>query len=182
MRPRPSGGGWPGAGTVTEPVIPGAVLDHARAAVLTTARAVPPDLRGEPLVLPDVSLLAIVEHLRVLEQAWFAFTFAGIEPSPRWGGGDDRRGRWPFDAADRAATVLSAYRAECDRSRGIAARAGPGAISVRPAPTGGHVSLEWIVLQMVAETSRHAGQADVLRRLIDGSAGPPPCGIQAWWP
>ena len=117
MRPRTWPGNGPGIGpgigTATEGVIPGAVLDHLRGAVLTTAWAVPPDLRCEPLVLPGVSLLAIVRHLTRLEQRWFAFTFAGIDGPPRGGRGDDPLALWRFDHADHAATVLTAYSAEC---------------------------------------------------------------------
>jgi hypothetical protein len=49
------------------------------------------------------------------------------------------------------------------------------------------VTLHRILVHLVAETSRHAGHADIVRELIDGAAGlrsdddnlrP---GSQAWW-
>jgi hypothetical protein len=49
------------------------------------------------------------------------------------------------------------------------------------------VTLHKILVHMIAETDRHAGQADIVRELIDGAAGlregndnmAP--GDQAWW-
>ena len=35
----------------------------------------------------------------------------------------------------------------------------------------GEVSLRWIYVHMIEETARHAGHADILRELIDGTAG-----------
>ena len=35
----------------------------------------------------------------------------------------------------------------------------------------GQVSLRWIYVHMVGETARHAGHADILRELTDGSTG-----------
>ena len=49
------------------------------------------------------------------------------------------------------------------------------------------MTLHRIIVHMTAETQRHAGHADIVRELIDGTAGrradndnlPP--GDQAWW-
>jgi uncharacterized protein DUF664 len=35
----------------------------------------------------------------------------------------------------------------------------------------GEVSLGWIYVHMIEETARHAGHADILRELIDGTTG-----------
>ena len=49
------------------------------------------------------------------------------------------------------------------------------------------VTLHRILVHMIAETHRHAGHADILRELIDGSAGLRPDGSSlpatgpAWW-
>jgi hypothetical protein len=49
------------------------------------------------------------------------------------------------------------------------------------------VSLALILVHMVAETNRHAGHADIVRELIDGSAGYQPSndnlaqGDADWW-
>jgi hypothetical protein len=49
------------------------------------------------------------------------------------------------------------------------------------------VTLHKILVHMIAETDRHAGQADIVRELIDGAAGLRGSndnmaqGDQAWW-
>lgn len=49
------------------------------------------------------------------------------------------------------------------------------------------VSLHRILVHMIAETDRHAGQADIVRELIDGAVGARDgnenmaSGDQAWW-
>ena len=40
----------------------------------------------------------------------------------------------------------------------------------RPDP-GPPVSLRWVLMHLLEETARHAGHADILRELIDGSTG-----------
>jgi len=50
-----------------------------------------------------------------------------------------------------------------------------------------HATLQQILVHMIAETHRHAGHADIVRELIDGSAGVRPGGGNlpdqdpAWW-
>jgi hypothetical protein len=49
------------------------------------------------------------------------------------------------------------------------------------------VTLQQILVHMIAETHRHAGQADIVRELIDGAVGlregndNMAAGDQAWW-
>ncbi len=49
------------------------------------------------------------------------------------------------------------------------------------------VTLHKILVHMIAETNRHAGQADIIRELIDGATGlrdgndSMAAGDQAWW-
>jgi hypothetical protein len=51
----------------------------------------------------------------------------------------------------------------------------------------GEVTLHQVLVHMIAETQRHAGHADIVRELIDGTVGllpsaanVPPSGTQAW--
>jgi hypothetical protein len=54
-------------------------------------------------------------------------------------------------------------------------------------PDQNEVTLHHILVRVATETSRHAGQADIIRELIDGTAGLTsespnmPSGDQAWW-
>jgi hypothetical protein len=52
---------------------------------------------------------------------------------------------------------------------------------------GGRTTLHRVLVHEIAETSRHAGHADIVRELIDGSAGLQegnlflPEGDRSWW-
>jgi Protein of unknown function (DUF664) len=144
-------------------------LDHERHAVVSSLASVPVRLLREPLVLPDASMLGLVKHLTHLERWWFTYTFAGIDACV------PRKKDWHVDRRDTPAGIVRRYRAECARSRAIVERSSPDQLSVRPSPDGRLVSLRWILLHMIRETGRHVGHADVLRSLIDGATGPPPC-------
>jgi hypothetical protein len=34
-----------------------------------------------------------------------------------------------------------------------------------------HFSLRWVLLHLIEETARHAGHADILREVVDGTVG-----------
>ena len=154
-----------------------ASLDDARRAVVATLTGVPVALLREPLIWPHGSLLAIVRHLTHLERWWFAYTFAGLDVTiPSFAGTSPEE--WRLERSDTASGVMARYRDACQRSRLIADGAALDQVAARAATSGRRVALRWIVLHMIEETSRHAGHADVLRQLIDGTNGSPPCASQ----
>ena len=76
---------------------------------------------------------------------------------------------WSIGEQDTVADLIGAYQQECERSR--AAAAAHDLDHAVPHPMLGQVSLRWIYVHMVGETARHAGHADILRELTDGSTG-----------
>ena len=79
-------------------------------------------------------------------------------------------------AGETARSVLALYDAECRRSRMIVAAATLDEIAARsrrraPIPR----RFARCCVHMIAETSRHAGHADLLRQLIDGESSSLPC-------
>jgi hypothetical protein len=155
-----------------------ASLDDARHDVTAALEGVPVALLREPLIWPEGSLLAIVGHLAVMERWWFAHTFAGLDVTTTSPERDARR-EWRLAPTDSVSTVVARYRDECRRSRLIIERAALDAPAARPTETGQTVVLRWVLVHMIDETSRHAGHADVLRQLIDGAGGTPPCSATA---
>jgi hypothetical protein len=151
-----------------------ASLDGARQAVVGTLTGVPIALLGEPLISPDSSsLLGIVKHLAHLERWWFGYTFAGLDVDIPWTG-DGSGGGWRLERSDTARNVLALYDSECRRSVLIVKHAALDGLASRPSPGGRRVVLRWLVLHMIAETSRHLGHAEMLRHLIDGAGGSSP--------
>ena len=149
-------------------------LDDARAGVVANLADVPSALLSEPLVSSGASLLGIIKHLAHLERWWFAYTFAGLDVEFPWTD-DDPDADWRVERGETARRVLALYDAECQRSRTVVAAATLDDIAARPSRTAHPVALRWVLLHMIAETSRHAGHADLLRQLIDGESSPPPC-------
>ena len=90
------------------------------------------------------------------------------------GRGADRLGRRACarSTGDTVADAAAAYREAVRRAdavvRGCDDLARAGARSLREtAPP----SMRWVLVHMIEETGRHAGHADILRELYDGSVG-----------
>ena len=67
--------------------------------------------------------------------------------------------------------MLADYRTACEESDRIVAAAGDTDTPVVVPVDGEHLSLRWVLAHMTSETARHAGHADILRELIDGTTG-----------
>jgi hypothetical protein len=63
---------------------------------------------------------------------------------------------------------LATWQAECEQSRGAAARHGLDDTGLR---FGEPVSLRWIYVHMIEEYARHNGHADLVREMVDGAVG-----------
>jgi hypothetical protein len=107
------------------------------------------------------SLLWLVKHLTGAEAAWVVNRFAGR--------GDEPSGS-VLDDGDTIASVVAAYQEGWEVVDGIVAANAfedPAADQQGLAP----VNLRWIVMHLLEETARHAGHADLIRELLDGSVG-----------
>lgn len=146
------------------------------------------DIR-RPMVPTGTNLLGLVKHLAALELGYFGDTFG--RPAPD---------QVLWDESDPNSDMFAAPGESRDAITGLYERACAHAdvtIGALPLDAIGHVpwwragrqevTLHRILIHMATETSRHAGHADIVRELIDGSAGltaeisnlPP--GDQAWW-
>ncbi|WP_345412197.1 DinB family protein [Actinomycetospora chlora] len=111
------------------------------------------------------SLLGIVKHLTDLERTWLV---------ERWGGRGARHVPsyvddpvTGFRLADVEPTdeVVGTYLAVCERGRDALAGAESLDDTVRD-DRRGHIELRWILLHLITETARYAGQAQVLREAV----------------
>jgi hypothetical protein len=134
-------------------------LDHLRAAVAAKATGVPEPQVRTPGVPSGTSLLGLVRHLTYVER----FTFLG-----------ERVTDWPGTFRPRpdetATAVLAGYRAACAEANAVI-DACPDLTAPVARPGRGAPSMRWALVHMVEETGRHAGHADILRELLDGSTG-----------
>jgi uncharacterized damage-inducible protein DinB len=114
-------------------------------------------------VLPSgTSLLWLVKHVRTAETLWMARRFAGEDIE------------LPDDTVhpeDSLHTAVAAYRATCQHTDAIVAATPSLDERCRGLDDGTAANLRWVLTHLVEETARHAGHADIIRELLDGSVG-----------
>ncbi|MBK5268768.1 MAG: DinB family protein [Acidimicrobiia bacterium] len=121
-----------------------------------------------PMTPSGTNLLGIVKHLAAVEYGWFCTTFGrATEPLPF--DDDDEDADLRVNNDETTEDILGFYRRACDASD--LAMAEVGLDGEGTAWFGDMVSMRWVILHMIEETARHAGHADILRELIDGSTG-----------
>jgi hypothetical protein len=120
------------------------------------------DARRSP-VPSGTSLLWLMKHMSRAERIWVMGRFSAMEGSVP----DDTVG-----PGDTLAGAVGAYRETwravddiVDRASGLDERAR----ITEPGSPG--VNLRWILMHLLEETARHAGHADILREMMDGSTG-----------
>jgi uncharacterized damage-inducible protein DinB len=142
-----------------------------------------------PLVPSGTNLLGLIKHMACMEAAYFGDTFGRHYPDPLpWLADDAEPNADMWATADESREqVIAFYRkaqAHADATIAALPLDGTGRVSWWG---DGEVTLHRILVHMIAETSRHAGQADLVRELIDGSTGLRadngnlPDGDAAWW-
>jgi hypothetical protein len=138
-----------------------ALLQYQRESLVRKVDGVDEDRAHWSPVGSGTSLLWLIRHMADAEATWVLQRFAGQNPVPP--------GNGPPRGTLRGAT--EAYRQGWQRVDAVAF-AGPGLDELchRPDP-GPPLSLRWVLMHLLEETARHAGHADILRELIDGSTG-----------
>ena len=167
-------------------------LQEARDAVLWKLQGLTPYDARRPLVPTGTNLLGLVKHLAGLEFGYFGEVFGRpVADPPAWlDATDDVPNIDLFATADESiASIVALYRrswAHADATVAALDLDAPGTVPWWH-PDRREVSLQQILVHVIAETHRHAGHADLVRELIDGEAGLRadnnnlPDGDQAWW-
>lgn len=109
----------------------------------------------------------LMKHLADVERSWFQERWAGRPTDPAWAE-DDPDAEFRVREEDTAESLIEAYRRECEIAREIVAGSSLDDTVVSPH---GEMSLRWLIVHMIEETARHAGHADLIREMIDGSVG-----------
>lgn len=136
-------------------------LDQLRAAVAAKAEDVPEPRVRTPGAPSGTSLLGLVRHLAHVER----FTFLGEQVA-------DWQATFRPRPDETVESLLADYRDAVDRANAVIDACADLIEPVaRPAHNGKPPSMRWALVHMIEETGRHAGHADILRELIDGSTG-----------
>ena len=132
------------------------------------------DIR-RPLTPTGTSLLGLIKHVASIELGYFGDTFGRPpdEPLP-WFAPDAEPNADMWATAEESREQITAlYRrawAHSDATIGALALDATGRVPWWPAERG-EVTLHRILVHVIAETHRHAGHADIVRELIDGTVG-----------
>ena len=148
------------------------------------------DIR-RPLTRTGTNLLGLVKHVASVELGYFGETFGrpSDEPLPWYAGDAEPNADLWATAAESREQIVALYRrawAHSDATIEALAIDAPGRVRHWPDQRAA-VTLHQILVHMVAETHRHAGHADIVRELIDGSVGMRPDndnisgGDEPWW-
>ena len=144
-----------------------------------------------PMAPTGTNLLGIVKHVASVEAGYFGETFGRPFPEvlPWFAEDAEPNADMWATAQESRESIVELYRrvwAHSDATIEELSLDATGAVPWWPAERR-EVTLQRILLHMIAETHRHAGHADIVRELIDGTAGlradnsnlPP--GDEAWW-
>ncbi|WP_344533895.1 DinB family protein [Streptomyces albiaxialis] len=121
---------------------------------------------------PAMTMAGLISHMRWTEHTWLEVLFLG---------GDEKRNP-AFDESDEdadwrtggrpLAELLAEYEAQCARSDEIVAAASLDDVGApHPRFRSSNANLRWMLIHLVEETGRHAGHADIVRELLDGTKG-----------
>jgi uncharacterized damage-inducible protein DinB len=144
-----------------------------------------------PLTPTGTNLLGLVKHVASVELGYFGETFGrpSGEPLP-WFAADAEPNADMWAAADESREqIVQLYTRSWAHADATIEALPLDAVGYVPWWQEGRreVTLHRILVHMIAETDRHAGHADIVRELIDGTVGLRPDndnmapGDQAWW-
>lgn len=143
-----------------------AFLRFARSCVLKKVDGLTDEQLRRRLVASETTLLGLVRHLTDGERYWFGHVVGG---DPAYG---DLDFGWTVPATQSPADVVADYRrAVADSDRVLASVASFDDPTPVAFDEGRPKTVRWVVAHMTSEVARHAGHADLLRELLDGTTG-----------
>ena len=150
-------------------------LTRARDALLWKLDGLPEYDARRPLVPTGTNLLGLVKHVASVAAGYFGECFGRPFPEPLPWFDDDAElnaDMWAT-AEESREEIVGLYQrawAHADVTIDAVALDATGEVPWWPAERR-EPTLHRVLIHMIAETERHAGQADIVRELIDGSAG-----------
>jgi uncharacterized damage-inducible protein DinB len=143
-------------------------LDRHRDVVLWKIDGLDDEQLRRPMTPSGTTLLGLVKHMAAVEYGWFCDTF-GYPTEPLPFDDDDPNADLRIESHESTADILAFYGRARDSANRVVAE-----LDIEHLGTawfGDPVTLRWVLIHMIEEVARHAGQMDVIRELIDGAAG-----------
>jgi uncharacterized damage-inducible protein DinB len=145
-----------------------------------------------PMTPTGTNLLGLVKHLAYVELGYFGATFdRPVDEARAWVEDTGETPNWDMwaSADESQEGVVAFYRRAWAHADATIEALPLDAAGKVPwwRPESREVTLHQVLVHVIAETDRHVGHADVVRELIDGSAGVRAGGSNlpdvepAWW-
>ncbi len=148
-------------------------LQSAREALVWKAEALDDYDARRPLTPAGTNLLGLVKHLTGVELLYFGWVLGREVPNPpswlaqdaelfadRWAGQDETHEE-----------IIDGYRRAWTLTDTAVRESTPDTTGLAPWLPEPNISLGRILIHVLSETERHAGHADIIRELVDGSVG-----------
>jgi hypothetical protein len=114
----------------------------------------------------EFCMLTLVKHAAFVERRWFQLEVAWRDIPGLWPPPDQRELR--VEPGDSVVTISRFYRNIIEENRLILSEVTDlDSLSPSTPP----LNRRWVLLHLLEELARHAGQADILREAIDGTTG-----------
>lgn len=148
-------------------------LQSAREAVVWKAQGLDAYDARRPLTRAGTNLLGLVKHLTGVELLYFGWVLGReVADPPSWLTEDAElfADRWlgPDETREQ---IIDGYRRAWTLSDDAVREAAPDTTGFAPWLPEPNIPLGRILVHVLSETERHAGHADIVRELIDGSVG-----------
>jgi uncharacterized damage-inducible protein DinB len=166
-------------------------LQEAREALLWKLEGLSDYDVRRPMVPSGTNLLGLIKHVATMEVGYFGDTFGRPfdDPLPWFSPDAEPNADMWATAEESRERIVALYRRAWEHSDATIETLGLDAVGHVPwwQPGRNEVTLLRILVYMIAETNRHAGHADIVRELIDGSLGwrvgddGLPAADRAWW-
>jgi hypothetical protein len=138
-----------------------ALLQYQRDSFVRKIAGVSDDDARRTFVPSGTTLLWLMKHMARAEELWVVHRFAGQDPTIL----DDA-----VVAGDSVDACVDTYRATWARVDAVVSAASLDD-ACREVGDEAMVNLRWVLMHLLEETARHAGHADILRELVDGTTG-----------
>ncbi len=152
-----------------------AALDKHRGFLRYTVRGLTDDQAAEHPTVSALTLGGLIKHVAGVEERWMRFAVGGAEAMRAEGAPEDAEA-WanqfrmlPGETLD---VLLERYRAVAEHTDNLVATLDLDAAHALPSAPWFEPGASWtvrrVLLHVIAETSQHAGHADILRETLDG--------------
>ena len=140
-------------------------LEEQRAALLRKVDGLTDEQAKQHPTPSSFCLLTLLKHVAFVERRWFQLEIARRDIEGLWPPPDERE--LEIEPGDTIASVGAFYEAIIAENREILASVTD--LDSRSAATG--LNRRWVLLHLIEELARHAGQADIIRETLDGTTG-----------